>query len=156
MLIGVIATALMNRKCVKISVLIMRHNFVEWRHFVLTEAFKNSINLLFFKLLHLPTRDYICSKLFFVPYLWNSFTDVKVFIMSQMLVLIPSTSREWSDEPAHTRSLVRAVAAIKHRVWNYGIMLLGSHHFFTFKSVILAVKTRRNAACCVMRVHTAC
>ena len=81
--------------------------------------------------------------------------------MSEMLVLIPSTSREWSDEPAHTRSLVRAVAAIKHRVWNYGVMLLASHlaPFFTFVYVIWqTVKTQKKCRVMphFMRVRTAC
>ena len=78
-----------------------------------------------------------------------------------MLVLIPSTSREWSDEPAHTRSLVRAVTAIKHRVWNYGFMLLASHlaPFFTFIYVIWqTVKTQKKCRMMphFMRVRTAC
>ena len=47
MLIGVIATALMNRKCVKISVLIMGITLLNDGIFVLTEAFKNSINFSF-------------------------------------------------------------------------------------------------------------
>ena len=80
----------------------MRHNFVEWRHFCYYRGIQKFIK--FF-------RDY------------SSFTslifETRLRIMSEMLVLIPSMSREWSDESAHTRSLARAVAAIKHRVWNY-------------------------------------
>ena len=56
-------------------------------------------------------------------------------------------------------SLVRADAAIKHRVWNYGFMLLASHNFFTFKSVIwITVKTQKKCHMVrhFMRVHTAC
>ena len=62
----------------------MRHSFVGWRHFCCYRGIQNSIKfflLLFelFQLFHLPTRDYIVpSKLFFVTYLWNSFTNVKV------------------------------------------------------------------------------
>ena len=54
-----------------------------------TWGMQNSIKffLLFFKLFHLSTRYYIVpSKLFYVTYLWNSFTNVKVFIMSDLWI----------------------------------------------------------------------
>ena len=161
--------SLMNRKRVKISVF----NQCTWSCgitlsdygiCVLTEAFKIPLNSPF---CYLPPRDFIVpSKLFFVSYLWNSFTNVKGFIMSYMLVLTMyfideqrMIRRAYAYAQSRQSSGVRAVAAIKHREWNYRFMLLASHHFFTFKYVIWqTVKTQKKCHMVryFMRVHTAC